>query len=203
MCWVVQLYPILCNPLAYSLPGSYVHGIFQARIPEWVAISSSRGSSRPRAWTHISYVSCIAGRFFTCWALREALEVALAGMFVLYPILKGMFSITSHVLWNLTRVSEILLIRLKKYFFSFQVSKSFCHEEMFTAVFLHLLRLLYSICPLTCLMQQITLTYFPKSNQLCIPGINWQGMMCCHFYSLEDSFANVWSRILSLCSQMK
>ena len=39
-----------------------MHGILQARLLEWVAISSSRGSSRPKDWTHIS---CIAGRFFT------------------------------------------------------------------------------------------------------------------------------------------
>ena len=43
----------------YSPPGSSVHGILQARILEWVAISSSRGSSRPRDWTHIS---CIGQR---------------------------------------------------------------------------------------------------------------------------------------------
>ena len=45
-------------------------GIFQARILEWVAIPFSRGSSQPRDWTQ---VSCIAGRFFTIWATREAL----------------------------------------------------------------------------------------------------------------------------------
>ena len=44
------------------LPGSSVHGIFQARILEWVFISSSRGSSQPRDQT---LVSCIASRFFT------------------------------------------------------------------------------------------------------------------------------------------
>ena len=42
-----------------SLPGSSVHGIFQARILEWVAISSSRGSSQHRDQTHISYASCV------------------------------------------------------------------------------------------------------------------------------------------------
>ena len=47
-----------------SLPGSSVHGILQARVLEWVAISFSRGSSQPRNWT---LVSCIAGRFFTNW----------------------------------------------------------------------------------------------------------------------------------------
>ena len=42
-----------------SLPGSSVHGIFQARIPEWVAISYPRGSSQPRGQAHISCASCI------------------------------------------------------------------------------------------------------------------------------------------------
>ena len=61
--------PDSCDPMDCSLPGSSVHGILQARIPEWVAISFSRGSSRPRNQTR---VSCIAGRFFTNWAMREA-----------------------------------------------------------------------------------------------------------------------------------
>ena len=52
-----------------SLPGSSVHGIFQAKIPEWVAISFSR-SSWPRDWT---WVSCIVGRRFTIWATRDVL----------------------------------------------------------------------------------------------------------------------------------
>ena len=51
-----------------SLSDSSVHGILQARILEWVAISFSRGSSWPRDWT---WVSCIAHRFFTIWATRE------------------------------------------------------------------------------------------------------------------------------------
>ena len=60
-------------PLDYSPPGSSVHGIFQARILEWVAISFSRGTSQPRSRT---WVSCIAGRFFTNPATREALVSA-------------------------------------------------------------------------------------------------------------------------------
>ena len=51
--------------VAGSLPGSSVHGILQARILEWVAISYSRGSSQPRDQTHVPCVSCIAGGFFT------------------------------------------------------------------------------------------------------------------------------------------
>ena len=48
----------LCHPMDYSLPGSSVHEILPARILEWVAIPSSRGSSWPRDQTCISYVSC-------------------------------------------------------------------------------------------------------------------------------------------------
>jgi len=43
----------LCAPMDYSLPGFSVHGIFQARILEWVAVYFSRGSSRPRDQAHI------------------------------------------------------------------------------------------------------------------------------------------------------
>ena len=61
---VAQLCLTLCDPMDYS-----VHGILQARIPEWVAFLFSRGSSQYRDRTQ---VSCIAGRFFTSWATREA-----------------------------------------------------------------------------------------------------------------------------------
>ena len=53
----------------HSLPGSSIHGIFQARVLEWAAISFSRVSSWPRDWTWVSY---IAGRRLTIWAPREA-----------------------------------------------------------------------------------------------------------------------------------
>ena len=49
----------LCDPMDCSLPDSSVHGTLQARILEWVAMSPSRGSFRPRDRTHTSYVSCI------------------------------------------------------------------------------------------------------------------------------------------------
>ena len=51
----------LCNPMDNSLPGSSVHGISQARILEWLAVSFSRETSRLRNWTR---VTCLAGRFF-------------------------------------------------------------------------------------------------------------------------------------------
>ena len=67
----------LCNAMDCSLPCSSVHGIFQARILEWVSISSSRGSSWTRDRTHVSRISCI-GR----WVLYEwATQGALTGIF--------------------------------------------------------------------------------------------------------------------------
>ena len=59
------------SPTDCSLPGSSVHGILQARILEWVAISFFRGSSKPTDWTR---VFCISGIFCTFWAIREALS---------------------------------------------------------------------------------------------------------------------------------
>ena len=67
---VTQLCPTFCNPMDCSLPGSSIHGIFQARILEWIAISFSRRSSQPRDWTQVSR---IVGRCFTIWATREVL----------------------------------------------------------------------------------------------------------------------------------
>ena len=61
---VAQSCPTLCNHMDCGPPGSSVHGIFQARILEWIAISFSRGSSQARDQTQ---VSCIASRVFTVW----------------------------------------------------------------------------------------------------------------------------------------
>ena len=58
VCLVTQLYTPLWDPMDCSPPGSSVHGILQARIPAWVAISSSRGFFPSRDWT---WMSCIAG----------------------------------------------------------------------------------------------------------------------------------------------
>ena len=67
-----QSCPTLCDPMDCSLPGSSVHGIFQARILEWVAISCFRGSSRFRDWTHVSCVCYIGRQILYHWATWEA-----------------------------------------------------------------------------------------------------------------------------------
>ena len=66
---VAQSCLTLCDPVDSSPPYSSVHGILQAKILEWVAISFSRGSSWPRDRTQVSR---IAGRCFNLWATREA-----------------------------------------------------------------------------------------------------------------------------------
>ena len=61
----------LCEPVDCSPPGSSVHGSLQARVLEWVAVPSSRGSSPPRDRTHISYVFCIGRWVLYHWATWE------------------------------------------------------------------------------------------------------------------------------------
>ena len=68
---VTQLYQTLCDPMTVAcLSGFSAHGILQVKLLEWAAIPFSRGSSWPRDRTWVSF---IAGGFFTIWATREAL----------------------------------------------------------------------------------------------------------------------------------
>ena len=67
-----QLCLTLCDPMDCSLPGSSVHGIFQGRILERVAISFSRGSSQPRDRIHVSCISCIGRLILYHWDTWEA-----------------------------------------------------------------------------------------------------------------------------------
>ena len=74
VCGPAHSCPTLCDPIDCSLSGSSVHGIFPGKILEWVAISSSRGSSWPRDRTRVSCIFCI-GRWvlFHCatWEAQE------------------------------------------------------------------------------------------------------------------------------------
>ena len=91
----------ICNPMDCSSPCSSVHGILQARIHEQVAISFSRGSSRPRDWTWVTHIT---GRFFfNHWATREAKMFTNHLLNLLQPILGAYLSNThAHVsvVWN-------------------------------------------------------------------------------------------------------
>ena len=71
---VSQSCPTLSDPMDCSLPGSSLHGILQARILKWVAISFSRLSSWPRDRTQVSHV---AGRRFNLWVTREAFHAKM------------------------------------------------------------------------------------------------------------------------------
>ena len=76
----LQSCPNLCKPMDCSPPGSSVHRILWAKILEWIAIPFSTGSSWSRDQTHVSWGSCIAGRFFIPEPLRKPLikiEVSL------------------------------------------------------------------------------------------------------------------------------
>ena len=72
-CSVTKSCPTLCNPMDCSPPGSSIHRVSQSRIPEWVAISFSRGSSQSRGWTDVSY---IGRRILYHWATRAALRLS-------------------------------------------------------------------------------------------------------------------------------
>ena len=65
---VAQSCPTLCNTMDCSLPGSSVHGIFQAIVLQWIDISFSKGSSQPRDRTQVSH---IVDRRFTVWATSK------------------------------------------------------------------------------------------------------------------------------------
>ena len=82
--YIAQLFLTLCDPLDCSPPGSSVHGILQARILEWVAISSSRGSSQPRDWTHISCISCISRRILYHWVTTMMIKSKIRNRLCLY-----------------------------------------------------------------------------------------------------------------------
>ena len=99
----------ICNPMDCSLPGASVHGIFQARILEWVAISYPRGSSWSRDWTQVSYISCIARQILyhcTTWKILKkkkkkkksvffCLNIYKVWMFSDFPILPPTSAINS------------------------------------------------------------------------------------------------------------
>ena len=88
----LQSCPTLWDPMDNSPPGSSAHGILQARILEWFAMPSSRGSSWPRDWT----LPALAGEFFTTSASKS-----LNGKTEKWDILQWGFEILWHILGNL------------------------------------------------------------------------------------------------------
>ena len=75
LCSLLSCVRLFCDPMDCSPPGSSIHENPHAKILEWVAVSFSKGCSWPRDGT---WVSCIAGWFFTIWASREAVLIIMS-----------------------------------------------------------------------------------------------------------------------------
>ena len=84
---VTQSYLTLWDPMDCGMTGFSVHGIFQARILERVAISYSRGSSQPRNWTHVCCISCIGRRIlYHCHYLGSPTLRVLPLIYTLFDV---------------------------------------------------------------------------------------------------------------------
>ena len=132
------------------LPGSPVHGILQARILEWVAIPFSRGSSRPKDQTQVSW---IAGRFFTIWATQEIFYLLILNLNVLVVRISVLFIFLSHPVTKLSNINKYILNAFKWYDHNIQKAKEnsdycdgkickgnvFCSLCIFTLFFLPIL----------------------------------------------------------------
>ena len=112
---LLQSCPTLCDPMDCGLPNSYVHGIVQARIPEWVAISSSRGSFQPRDWTHVSHISCIGSL-----GSLPLVPPRYLGLNLIYFIRENTFS---------TNLSSILFFFFEQINVSFLPLQRYCNRE--------------------------------------------------------------------------
>ena len=93
----LQLYPTLYDHMDCSPPGSSVHGILQARILEWVAMSFSRESSWPRDRIHVSYVSSIGRRV---WSSSTTLEAPIKTL--------SISQLSTVILWSSKQISGSL-----------------------------------------------------------------------------------------------
>ena len=123
--YCLSLLNVLCaeslSPMDYSLPGSSVHGILQARILEWVAISFSRVSSQPRDWNCVSYVSCIGRQVLyhyhhlggpnSVLSINETFSLLILWKFVNPNSLKEILSITG-INQNILNFLDLLCFRI-------------------------------------------------------------------------------------------
>ena len=118
---VTQLCPTLCDPMDWSPSGSSVHWILQARILEWITISFSRGSSRPRDWTQVSY---IAGRLYHL-SQRSPFFVTSGDadhccFFSLLPLIKLLSYFYRLRVWGIELCSTSVVIYYLKYIMTWQ-----------------------------------------------------------------------------------
>ena len=169
------------QPLDYSLPGSSVLGIFQARILEWVAISFSRGSSRPRDGICIS---CVGRQVPYHWATREA------------PLVWCGLSLSDQKLHEFQRDSlpacfspislhpKALILKMKWTGFQGALDPLLDQQCM-------------CVCPYSCLLW-VTYTGFQKTVAHPLTVIKWMLIVCVHslLFScsvMSDSFVILWT----------
>ena len=125
LCSVSQSCPPLWNPMNCSPPGSSVHGIFQGRIPEWVAIFYSRGSSWPRDRNCVFCISCI-GR----WILHHCATWEAQYIYI-NIVLSNNFVIRDHLTQYFSCLYGLLCDTFLFYFIAFQfISFHFMYENM-------------------------------------------------------------------------
>ena len=171
-----QSCPILCDPMDCSSQSSSVHGILQAVILEWVAISFSRGSSQPRDWT---LVPCIAGGFFTEWTTRETRKERSISHWNEVPISRCCFFLIlggKHCssLWTIMLTAEFG----GKHYLSSGGSTPSCFLRLFILNVLHFSNAfsstdrVMSFSFFSLWIRCTTLIYCQILNQLCIPTIS-------------------------------
>ena len=132
----------LCDSMDCSPPGSSIHGILQARILEWVAISFSKGSPWPRDQT---WVSCTAGRVFAFWATREDIRWLQALKTSVF--LKWLSSLLPTVQWQI--LQEYLMVLFSN-----------CHLPRITKP-----KVFPSLCNVTSTVRKITLDPWTAKNR--------------------------------------
>ena len=111
---LLQLCPTLCDPNDFSLPGSFVQEILQARILEWVAVPSSRGFSLPRDQIRVSYIlPALAGRFFTTRPPGKSIYICISSCI---SLLNVSLCVCVYVFFDITET--VLCIICKRSFFT-------------------------------------------------------------------------------------
>ena len=138
---LLQSCPTLCEPMNYSLPVSSVHGILQARILEWVAMPSSRGSSGHRDQACVSYL--------LHWQV---------GSLPLAPPGKP--------LWDFSTTTQLFMVRLLAPLFTILFTPSAIRFKYPFMIFYHLLKLFYLVVCLHVYYPRVPLVLKPNANSV-------------------------------------
>ena len=103
--WVAHSCPTLCSLTDCNPPGPSVKGVFQARILEWAAISSSRCSSWRRGQTYVSCMACVDGHILYHWATQETLISCVPNSKYIASPRGNMVTLLTYVLWSCSILS--------------------------------------------------------------------------------------------------